>query len=231
VTDSGAATWRVRAEPLADIARRIWRELPRPWETPFTFWYLVLLFCTTLILRHADPHTRRQLLHWSSTDVRHLTTHPARVLVASTLWLPSLHWLREAVLFSLVLAPVERRIGSWETIGVFLSGHILATLATEVPVAWMIGHGYLPHRMAHVVDVGVSYGFATMTGVLVCLLGGALRALALVLAEWYVWYPLLTHPDMTSAGHLISLHIGLAWYFWLRPRGVTGSIRLSEARA
>jgi hypothetical protein len=218
-------------EPLVEVGRRTWRELPRPDETPFTFWYLALLLCTTLILRRSDPHTARQLLHWSSTDVHHLTTHPVRVLVASALWLPTLHWLQEAVLFSLVLAPVERRIGSWETIGVFLSGHILATLATEVPVAWMIAHGYLPHRMAHQVDVGVSYGFATMTGVMVCLLGGVLRLIALVLVEWDVWYPLLAHPDMTVAGHLISLHIGLAWYFWLRPRGVTGTIRLEAARA
>jgi hypothetical protein len=223
--------WRARVEPLTEIARRMWRELPRPAETPFTFWYLVLLFCTTLILRRSDPDTARQLLHWSSTDVHHLTTHPARVLVASALWLPTLGWLHEAVLFSLVLAPVERRIGSWETLGIFLSGHILATLATEVPVAWMIAHGYLPHRMAHVVDVGVSYGFATVAGVLVCLLGGVLRMLALALAEWYVWYPLVARPDMTSAGHLISLHIGLTWYLWLRPRGLSGTIRLNEARA
>jgi hypothetical protein len=227
VTDSGAAAWRVRVEALLALARRIGREIPSPGDTPFTFWYLVLLLCTTLILRQSNHHPAQQLLHWSSTDVGHLRSHPGRVLVASALWLPDLHWLQEAVLFSLVLAPVERRIGSWETLGIFLSGHILATLATEVPVAWMIGHGYLPHRMAHMVDVGVSYGFATIIGVLVCLFGGALRLVALVLAEAYVWYPALSHPDMTAAGHLLSLHIGLAWYFWLRPRGVTGTIRLA----
>ena len=57
-----------------------------------------------------------------------------------------------------VLTALERRIGGLRTAGVFLLGHVLATLATEVPVGLAVLVGHLPATSLHRLDYGVSFG-------------------------------------------------------------------------
>lgn len=208
------------ANRLVDRHHRLRRELPRPSGTPFTFWYLVLLLVSTGVLLLVPSGDARSLLSWSSTDVHHLTSAPLRVLVASALWLPNLDWLLYVALFSAVLAPVERRIGPRWTVAVFASGHVVATLLTELPIAWAIRHGYLPHRAGHRLDVGVSYGFYAVVGVLVGLLPRRVGTPAALVALLVVVVPLLVATDVLAAvGHVVALAVGFTWWPWLTRRG------------
>lgn len=199
--------------------------LPGPRRTPFTFWYLMVLLASTILLRSVQPRTAHQLLEWSSTNVLELSEHPVRVILFSAVWLPGLLWAPYALAYTLILAPLERAVGTWWTALVFLSGHLLATLATEVPVAVLLWLGDLGRQWETVLDVGVSYGVATTFGALLGLLVPRWRWPSLVAAECWVLLVLGVVHDMTSVGHVIALNLGLLWWPWLARRGVLGSIR------
>ncbi|CAM5576962.1 Integral membrane protein OS=Streptomyces antimycoticus OX=68175 GN=SSPO_037230 PE=4 SV=1 [Streptomyces antimycoticus] len=57
-----------------------------------------------------------------------------------------------------MLGALERRVGGVRTAGVFLLGHVLATLLTELPVAASVAVGHLPDSSLRRLDYGVSYG-------------------------------------------------------------------------
>lgn len=112
---------------------------------------------------------------------------------------------------ALFMAPLERRIGVRRVVLVFLSGHVLATLLTELPVAGGIALGWLPAAAADRLDVGVSYGMYAVIAASAGLLLPRLRwALSLGLLSW-VLSALLLDTDMTAAGHVLSVLIGLGW--------------------
>ena len=200
--------------------------MPTPHTTPLTFCYLVLLLVTTFVLWVVDGRARREILISSSTDAAHLSREPIKVLVASALWLPALHWLPFAVLFSLVLAAVERRVGWAWTAAIFLSGHVIATLATELPIELAVDNGWLPIAAAHRIDVGISYGFYSCLGALLGMLRSHPRWVLFAVAAASVVVPLVMHVDVTTTGHLLSLLCGLAWWPWLRRRRLLGVIRV-----
>jgi rhomboid family protein len=217
--------------------RRGARLLPSPGGTPFTFWYLGLLALTTVLLRYGRPAAVHRLLAMSSTDAANLEHHPVRVLFLSALWLQDPHWLLYAAVFTLVLAPLERRIGSWWTVLVFASGHVLASLATELPVLWAVHSHQLPAVDAHLLDVGVSYGLCATAGALLLMLPTparwwALGGLATVVAVGYlVSDPASPAAIVTVAGHALSLGIGmLGWLPWARRRRLIGTLRWPRVR-
>jgi hypothetical protein len=180
-------------------------------EAPFTVSLVIILLATTIALRSIGP-SADDVLEWASTNVHNLNARPIESLIASAVFLPDEIWLPYAVVLAIALVPLERRFGTLTTIAIFLSGHVLATLATEGPVALAIHEGWLAPRSADWLDVGVSYGmYASLAGASFLLHGrwrwGAAATMALgVLAA------LAIDPDMTSAGHVLSLAIGFAWW-------------------
>jgi hypothetical protein len=207
------------------------RLLPSPRRTPFTFYYLGVLALTTLLLHFGRPTAIHRLLALSSTDAVNLQRHPIQVLLLSALWLQDAHWLIYALIFTAVIAPLERRIGTRWTILIFASGHVLASLATELPVLIAVRAHLLPRVDAHLLDVGVSYGFFAVAGALSVLLPTPPRwwVLGLLNASIVAIYlstdPTSTDATVTVAGHLLSLYIGmLGWLPWLRRRGLVGSL-------
>ncbi|MET9523901.1 rhomboid-like protein [Streptomyces coeruleorubidus] len=190
---------------------RPWRLLPTPTGTPFTFGYAIVLGLTSLISVYADPALVHALLQGSSTDVAHLVRTPELVLVGSALWLAGGVASPFAIGFVLVLTALERRIGGLRTAGVFLLGHVLATLATEVPVGLAVLAGQLPGSSLHRLDYGVSFGVAAGTGALAGLLPPWLRVPLLAGFGGMLLQDLLAFTDpMTNWGHLIALAIGVA---------------------
>ena len=197
------------------------RTLPTPRRTPVTLAYLVILGLSTLLLHLLDPGTRDGLLAASSTDVAHLASDPLGVMVASALFLPDLHFAPHALELAAVLVPLERRYGAGQAVLVFATGHVLATLATELPVAYAVGHHLLPAAAAHRLDVGVSYGFyAALGAALLLATAPRLRLLLLVGAVVAVGVPLALDLDLTTTGHVLALCCGLACAPLLRPRVV-----------
>ncbi|GES30584.1 rhomboid-like protein [Streptomyces angustmyceticus] len=208
------------AEPAAAPVpprRRAGRLLPTPLGTPFTFGYALLLVATSLFAEYADPALVSDLLQGSSTDVAHLAQAPLLVLVASALWIAGGMTSAYALGFLFVLTALERRIGPLRTAAVFFGGHVLATLATEVPVAFSVAAGRLPESSLHRLDYGISFGVMTSIGALAGLLPGWLRWPLLAGVGYLAVTDLLAYADpMTEWGHLLSLALGVASWPLLR---------------
>ncbi|MFJ6981845.1 MULTISPECIES: rhomboid-like protein [unclassified Streptomyces] len=214
---------RPRDRRPAATLRRLLRLVPTPTGTPFTFGYGVVLAVTSYVAAHADPALVHTLHQGSSTDVAHLLHAPVFVLVASALWVAGALTSPFSLAFLVVLTALERRLGGVRTALVFLLGHVLATLATEVPVGLAVLVGHLPDTSLHRLDYGISFGVAASVG-----------ALAGLLTPWLRW-PLLAGcaaallPDLlaavdplTSWGHLIALTVGVGTWPWVRRwAGVT----------
>jgi hypothetical protein len=198
----------------------------------------VVLFETTLVLKLANPVLSARLLALSSTDAHNLWRRPLLALLTSALWLNGEAWLPYVVIFALAVAPLERRIGSLRAAGVFFSGHVLATLATELPILWAIRAGELPKSDGHWLDIGVSYGFFTTAGALVFLVPGRQRLWALLAVETFIALIYLTDDPTTMGsvvtllGHAIAAHLGLlCWGPWLRRRQLNKRVIPSSAIA
>lgn len=206
------------AEPLAPLRPlRPWRLLPTPTGTPFTFGYAIVLLLTSLFAQYADQALVYALHQGSSTDVAHLARTPVLVLVASALWTAGGITSTYSVVFPLVLTALERRIGGWRTACVFVFGHVLATLATEVPVGLAVLAGHLPDSSLHRLDYGISFGVVTALGALTGLLPPWPRYAILAGFGWMLVQDLLTFSDpLTSWGHLLSLAIGVGAWRWVR---------------
>ncbi|MFJ9250017.1 rhomboid-like protein [Streptomyces sp. NPDC101776] len=215
-----ASTPAVPAESRIVTALRrvhLWRLLPTPTGTPFTFAYALLLLITSLVAQYADPTLVSELHQASSTDVTHLVRDPFLVLIASAWWIVGGMVSPYALLFLLVLTALERRIGGVRAAAVFLSGHILATLATEGTVGIAVLAGHLPDTSLHRLDYGISFGVATSTGALAGLLRPWLGLPLIALFGWSLVSDLIAFTDpMTNWGHLISLTIGVATWPLIR---------------
>lgn len=198
---------------------RPWRLLPTPTGTPFTFGYAAVLAVTSLITAYADPALVHALHQGSSTDVAHLLQTPVLVLPASALWIAGGALSPYAIALLLVLTALERRIGGLRTAGVFLLGHVLATLATEVPIGLAVLVGHLPDSSLHRLDYGVSFGVAAGTGALAGLLTPWLRWPLLAVFGGMLVSDLIAFTDpMTNWGHLIALTVGIGTWPVIRRR-------------
>jgi hypothetical protein len=192
-------------------ALRLLRLFPTPAGTPFTFVYGAVLAVVSLVAAHLDPALVHTLHQGSSTDVAHLVRAPVLVLVASALWIAGGILSPYAVALVFVLTALERRIGGVRTAGVFLLGHVGATLATEIPIGLAVLVGHLPPSSLHRLDYGVSFGVAASFGALTGLLGPWLRWPLLALFGWMLVADLIAFTDpMTDWGHLIALTVGVA---------------------
>ena len=179
---------------------------------PLTTVYVLVLLVTSIVLRLASAADADRLMEFSSTDVAHLGRDPLTVLVLSALWLPGGLWFPSAVVLLAVAAPLERRIGTALASLVFLSGHVLATLLTELPIAAAIGVGWLPSGSAHRIDVGASYGLLAVVAASVGRLPRLRGLVILVLAWALVAGFAIAGPDMTMYGHALAVVIGVWWW-------------------
>ncbi|WP_208637353.1 rhomboid-like protein [Amycolatopsis echigonensis] len=204
------------AVPAGWRPKRAWLSLiPSPRSTPFTFGYLVLLLGTSLLIRFGSSKLTGKLLAVSSTDAHNMARHPLTALLTSAFWIADGGWLPYAVIFAIAVAPFERRFGGLRTALVFFSGHVLATIATELPVMALIHSDVLPHSAGRWLDIGVSYGFLTTAGVLVALLSGRARIAGIVALELFVISVYVTDDPaslasvVTAVGHACAAHFGL----------------------
>ncbi|WP_409183687.1 rhomboid-like protein [Amycolatopsis sp. VS8301801F10] len=204
------------AVPASWRPKRAWLSfVPSPRSTPFTFGYLVLLLGTSLLIRFGSPKLTGKLLAVSSTDAHNMARHPLTALLTSAFWIADGGWLPYAVIFAIAVAPFERRFGGFRTALVFFSGHVLATIATELPVMALIHTDVLPRSAGRWLDIGVSYGFLTTAGVLVALLRGRARIAGIAALELFVIGVYVTDDPATLAsvvtvlGHACAAHFGL----------------------
>jgi hypothetical protein len=195
----------------------LWRGVPEclAWA-PGTHFLLLILAVTTLVLRGVDAPTAVRLLRHQSTNLLQMSRDAPRVLVLSAFLLDRGRLGYEAVVFTLVLAPVERWIGTYRWLGVFAAGHIGATLATTIGIWLQVRAGADP-GLAYPVDVGVSYGVAAVAAVLAYRLPRPAARAWLGLLAVLAGNAVIRTGTFTDWGHVAALAIGFALGPLVRP--------------
>ncbi|MFJ3584430.1 rhomboid-like protein [Streptomyces sp. NPDC090127] len=181
-------------------------------------WLLVIAFTSVVIALSSDG-LDHYLLHRNSSNLYQLSHHPVRALLGSAFWIEDpADFALYAVLFELFHAQVERWLGTLRWLVTVATAHIAATLISQKVVLEAIQDHDVSRSMAHVVDIGVSYGLAASVGILTYRIRWPWRWLYLAGTVAFFAVPLCTNHTYTDLGHAISLAIGLA--FWPLTRGV-----------
>jgi hypothetical protein len=172
--------------------------------------FLTLMSVTTIVLASLGTAERHQLLLTSSTNLERLQHDPLRVLVLSILWESPTGFLTLVLPTVVVLAVIERRIGSARALAVLAAGHIGGTLLTALGIAAGINDGTLTPNVADAVDVGASYATYALVGFVGFLFASRARFLLLTPVVASLVATVAIDRDFTSVGHLFSAVIGIA---------------------
>jgi len=170
------------------------------------------------------PHSPH-LVHFASTSLANLATHPMASLVLSLVttthgWGEWVTWVGLAV----VWAAIEFALGWRKALVTFVAGHVLATIGLAAVEAFAVWSHLAGHGLAHVTDdVGASYGFL------------ALATAGLTLAirhdrRWWLGAPAIAAISVidvsgwTMVGHAMAISIGVVLGFELLMRRRAGAV-------
>ncbi|MEV6680811.1 rhomboid-like protein [Streptomyces erythrochromogenes] len=184
----------------------------RSWirSSPGTHIWLLIIAVTSIIVAIAPDQLDRVLLHRNSSNIHQLVQHPVRALISSAFWIANPASLAlYAVLFEVFHAPVERWLGTLRWFVIVVTAHVVATLISQKVLLTAIQDHRAPRSMAHVVDIGVSYGLAASIGVLTYRLPSPWRWFYLAGVIAFFGIPLATGGTFTDLGHAIALAVGL----------------------
>jgi hypothetical protein len=178
---------------------------------PATFVYLFTLLVTSSVVSAAGERLADPLLRSQSTNLANLRHHPIHVLFTSAFWLDSgIRPLMLVVPFAVVLAPAERWLGSRRATLVFWLGHVGATAATALLISFELRHGWASQALTHSVDVGFSYGFAAIAGILAYRVPARWRSRYVVGGFVLLGIGVAAGATYSDVGHLMAWTIGLA---------------------
>ncbi|WP_030659626.1 rhomboid-like protein [Streptomyces rimosus] len=191
--------------PTAGLRNQPWALVRR---LPATTLYVVLLAATAVWLAAQPLHEQKRFIRHSSSNVHHLEVGKWWTLLTSGLVVDGVPVLLGIGAVAAALGRAEWRWGSARGLGVFLFGHVAATLLTQ-GVVWLMRLAHIPGALARMQDVGISYGLVATVACLLALGGKHARryglpALAVVLAvAWTV------NQELADAGHLVALGLGV----------------------
>ena len=227
VADRLGWSWAQSAlERVDDVRSRVWAYVSL---SPATFTYLFVLAITSWVLHTSSDRTSTALLATHSTNLHNLRADPVGVLVTSAFYLSAGSVARWVLPFVLVMAPVERWLGSIRAIVAFAIGHVVTTIV----VAVALDRGLLSFTDADTtrftIDVGVSYGYYCIAALFTYRLRGR---------RWWPWVwavglsalvlqPFLSDRTFTSFGHVVTTGIGFALFPLTLAAPVRG--RLSQS--
>ncbi len=162
-----------------------------------------------LVLARGSHRLNTALLLSSSTNLHNLRTDPINVLATSAFFVASFRDYVEFALACLViLAPLENTIGFGRWLIGLLVGHVGATLLVAIALsASILDAGERPTR---VIDVGVSYGLATLAAIYVYALHGWQRWCLAGLLTALVGAGMVTSGQFSDWGHLAACLLGFA---------------------
>jgi hypothetical protein len=188
-------------------------------SAPGTFTYLFVLVITTWVLQTSTSRVAKTLLLASSTNLHHLVIDPMPVLFGSAFWVSGGdELLLTLVLFIVFAARVERWLGTARTVTVFFIGHIGATLLVALWLWASLNFAVVRSPVTNAQDVGASYGFAALVGILAFRRSGPRRWIYIGIAIIFIAIYLAFQPSFTNWGHGLALVIGLSCYFMIPRR-------------
>jgi hypothetical protein len=151
------------------------------------------------------------LLRSVSTNLSQLRHDPVTVLVTSAFFVQS---VGELIAFALagvlVLAPLERRIGSGRWVAGFAVGHVGATMIVAVGLNIAVNTHRVAASVVRTIDVGMSYGTVCLLVVAASVLAaGRARALWTAIVLAVVGVALALGRTFTDWGHFTAALLGL----------------------
>lgn len=213
--EGGSASWRARG-------RRLLAWVGRPWNSRATLSYFLILVSNRIVLASLSGLSNRRgqvlgldtlVLRAVSTNLSRLRHDPFNVLISSAFFVQSV-W--EVVVFGvaavLVLAPLERRIGTRRWVTGFAAGHVGATVIVAAGLALAVNTHRVVPNTARTIDVGMSYGTAALLGVAaLCLTIDSRRRRAAAAGSLVVITAigLAVGQTYTDWGHVTAVIIGL----------------------
>jgi hypothetical protein len=200
---------------LARAAHAYWAYVRR---APGTHIWLVILFATTVVIRHVSPETAEHILEQRSTNLHQLAESPVRVLVTSAMWIAGGGWYFYFVLYNVFHVPAERWLGTGRWLAVLLVAHVGATYLSEGVLYWAIEYGHAPRSAVYTLDYGVSYALAGVEAVLTYLITAPWRYLYVGCVLLFYGLALVRARDFTSVGHFSAVLLGLACHPIVRDR-------------
>lgn len=184
---------------------------------PATTVYVGLLLAVAGWMVSQPGREQARFIRHNSSNVHHLEIGKWWMLFTSGLVVDGVPVLLGIAAVAAVLGLAEWRWGTLRGFGVFLFGHVVATLLTEGAM-WLMKSAHLPGALSRARDVGISYGLVATAACLLALGGRRARrhglpALAVLLtAAWII------DQELADAGHLVALGLGVlgARTTWLR---------------
>jgi hypothetical protein len=189
---------------------------------------LVVLVWTLLLV--VSPAVWNDVVHANSTNVANLLDGRVYTLLSSAVVLGDTPDVLGVLAMVVVLGIAELTWGWLRMAGVFLFGHIIATLVVFAGLATGITLHRLGGDLATVSDVGISYGTVAVLGALMVYLPLRHRLRWQILATAVGVAGVVLLHDFTSVGHLISLLLGFGAGYALR-RGLVRRLGVPVAAA
>lgn len=217
----GTNLGRALDTPIGRACQQVQRWIGRPWEQRATQTYVAVISATSLWTSSAHEQVVQAALQHASTNLEGLAQRPLTVLVSSAFWIESVGLAPYAGFMTvalLVLAPLERQLGTGRWLLAFASGHVGASLLSAAGLRVAVGAGWIDRSIVHVVDVGWSYGTLAVAAAGTFVQPRHRRKLWAAGVVGTAIVMMGTHPTFTDAGHALAVAIGFA----IGPRLASG---------
>jgi Rhomboid-like protein len=178
--------------------------------------YAALVVLVWAVVLAVSPQVRHEIVHLNSTNVANLLHGRVYTLLSSALVLGGRSHVLAVLGLIVVLGIGELAWGGIRVAGVFLFGHVVATLLVFAGLATGIALGQLRTRLATAPDVGISYGTVAVLGALLIYLPLRRRLRWQVLAVTGGVAGVLFSHTFTAVGHLTALLLGFVAGYALR---------------
>ncbi len=202
-------------------ALRIWIA-----NAPVTFVYIACWTITSVIVQGTPQGLAGIMTRFSSTNIFALFQEPLHVLFTSAFLVADYgyaYWLYVLV-YALITARLEQRIGSARVILVGAGAHVLGSLAIVALETLAISMEWMPKTTVITQDVGVSYVMVGTCG----------AYLLFVSSTWKWWYraaiavgilgPLLVSETIWDLGHFLATTFGFLLGLWVKRYGVRAAV-------
>ncbi|MGW1073504.1 rhomboid-like protein [Streptomyces sp. NPDC002537] len=185
---------------------------------PATAVYVGLLLATAGWMSSQSVREQARFVRHNSSNVHHLEVGKWWTLFTSGLVVDGVPVLLGIAAVAGVLGLAEWRWGTLRGFGVFLLGHLVATLLTEGAM-WLMHLAHLPGALSRARDVGISYGLVATASCLLALGGRRARRYGLPALTALLTVAWIIDHELADAGHLVALGLGVlgSRTGWLRP--------------
>lgn len=172
--------------------------------------YASVVVIVTAVLEALPEATKERIVQEASTNLVNLHDRPLTVLTASAFVLSSWTSLVQMPLIVVGYGGVQRWLGWKASVLAGGLGHVGATLFVASILLTGINRGTVDLRVATESDVGISYGLASVAGVLVARVPRGWLPLYLASMGGYLVYGLVVDRSSTAVGHVAAFGIGSA---------------------